>query len=641
MLQKLRDQTQSTGFQILVVAIIAVLVLFGFGATNLFLAGDPEIAQVGDYEITQNVLSVETERERRRLLAQMGEGFDSSQIDPLQMQQYALQQLINRQVLYQTAENAGVAVPPDVVNANLVESPAYHVDGRFDETVYRQQLQMMGYAPVEFIELYQQESNVDQLRSAVVESAYLTDWELAEIVRVINQQRDVAYLPLTVEQFKAGIEIADEAIALRYEEEQSAYMTAPAVDAQYVRLSVEDLLDDESIVVEEEELLSLYDDDRAAALRDEQRDSSHILVQVNEERNEDQALELITEIRTRILAGEDFADLAEELSEDPGSAAQGGALGAVGKGIFDPAFEEALWALGEPGAMTEPVLSSFGYHLIRLEAIVERDYPEFESVRADLETRVRRLKAEDLFAEKVQTLEEIAYDERTSLAGSAGALDLEVVNVAGVSREDNQGDAAFDNTNVLDALFSPSVQEGENSDLLELSDTAVMIARVEQVYDPEPIPLEEVTEQIRETLTREQALGAIEEAQARGMARLRAGESVAEIAEDLGSQWRSFPLISRVGRSNDIPRAVVDVAFELPRPAAGEKAVGQTPIDDGAALVTVTRVVQGDMGTTTAAEIVELRRIAAQRSGRVDYESFFSAARERIGVTQPLADADA
>ena len=56
MLQQLRDQTQSTGFKVLVVAIILVLTLFGFGATNVFLGGDPKVAQVGDFDITETVL---------------------------------------------------------------------------------------------------------------------------------------------------------------------------------------------------------------------------------------------------------------------------------------------------------------------------------------------------------------------------------------------------------------------------------------------------------------------------------------------------------------------------------------------------------------------------------------------------------
>ena len=60
MLQKLRDQTQSAGFKVLVVAIIFVLVLFGFGATNIFSVGDPEVAEVGDFAITETLLGVET-----------------------------------------------------------------------------------------------------------------------------------------------------------------------------------------------------------------------------------------------------------------------------------------------------------------------------------------------------------------------------------------------------------------------------------------------------------------------------------------------------------------------------------------------------------------------------------------------------
>ena len=103
MLQQLRDQTQSTGFKILVVAIILVLTLFGFGATNIFIGNVPSIATVGDFDVTEGVLSVETERERRRLLSQMGPEFDPADIDRVQLQNYALEQLVNRQGLYQTA----------------------------------------------------------------------------------------------------------------------------------------------------------------------------------------------------------------------------------------------------------------------------------------------------------------------------------------------------------------------------------------------------------------------------------------------------------------------------------------------------------------------------------------------------------
>ena len=152
MLQQLRDQTQSTGFKVLVVAIILVLTLFGFGATNVFLGGDPKVAQVGDFDITESVLNIETEREKRRILSQVGPDFDPNDIDRLLLQQSALSQLINRQVLYQTASDLGISVSMEEVNKQLLASPVYQVDGKFNEAVYRSQLQILGYQPVEFLD---------------------------------------------------------------------------------------------------------------------------------------------------------------------------------------------------------------------------------------------------------------------------------------------------------------------------------------------------------------------------------------------------------------------------------------------------------------------------------------------------------
>ena len=167
MLQQLRDQTQSTGFKVLVIAIIAVLVFFGFGATNVFSGGDPEVAEVGDFAITENILGVETERERRRILGQMGPDFDPNDIDRLQLQQYALSQLINRQVLYQTAENLDIKVSADSVNQELLQSAAYQRDGQFDQALYLQQVQMLGYRPEEFIDEYANAMGSSQLQQGI------------------------------------------------------------------------------------------------------------------------------------------------------------------------------------------------------------------------------------------------------------------------------------------------------------------------------------------------------------------------------------------------------------------------------------------------------------------------------------------
>ena len=101
MLQKLRDQTQSFGFKLMAGTIIFVLAIFGFGAFNLFLNPDPQIASVNGEEITQNDLALATERERRRIALQFGEQFDPNLIDSVRLQNMVLEQLISRALLLQ------------------------------------------------------------------------------------------------------------------------------------------------------------------------------------------------------------------------------------------------------------------------------------------------------------------------------------------------------------------------------------------------------------------------------------------------------------------------------------------------------------------------------------------------------------
>jgi len=639
MLQKLRDQTQGTGFKILVGAIILVLVLFGFGATNLFLGGDPEVARVGDYAITQNTLAVEIQRERRRILAQMGPDFDASSIDPLQLSEYVTQQLVNRQILYQTASGLGVEIPPEVVNESLIASEAYQVDGQFNEAVYRQTLQMMGYNPVDFLSEYTAALSSDKVRDAITDSTAMTDWELAEIVRVVNQRRDFAYLNLAVEAYLDEVEVTEEDVEIRYEEEAAVFMTELTVDASFISLSVDELVDAPSIEVTEDEILSLYEEERSASLSDERRASSHILIQVNEERTDAMAEELITQVAIRLRQGEAFEDLAREVSEDPGSAKQGGKLDIAGKGIFDAEFEQTLWDLTDHGEVSEPIRSQFGYHIIRLDGIEQKDYPDLESQRETLAQKVKRSKAAELFAETARRLEDGAYDEQNALIATAESEGLMLNRAEGIS-ESQPGEGVLGHTSVVNALFSDDVLSGNNSGGIVLGEEQIVFVRVDEQYPPELKPLESVRDDIQASLAREKARLLIDEYKTQAMARLEAGESATEVARSLGAQWIQVDGVMRNlrnPRETEIPPSIREFAFQLPRPSEGERSLGIADMDNGAALVTLTRVTQGDIDATSQAEVAELRRVVEGRAGQLQLQSLLQSAEAELGVERPAS----
>ena len=641
MLQQLRDQTQSTGFKILVVAIILVLTLFGFGATNIFLGTVPSVANVGDYEVTENVLAIETERERRRIITQMGPEFDPADIDRLQLQNFALDQLINRQVLYQATDMLGLAFSDADVNQQLVESPAYQVAGEFNEALYRQQVQMLGFSPPQFIEEVRQGLGSELLRQGVVASGFAQDWEVAQATALLDQRRDIAYLNLDVEKYMDGVDVTEQAIATRYEEDRSVYVTEPTVDVEWVEITLAGLQASVDIDDSEEALRDIYDADVSTLIGNSQRASAHILILVDDTTDEASALQQIEAAAERLANGEEFAVLATELSQDPGSAALGGDLGMMTKGSFDSAFEEGLWALEQPGEVSEPVRSEFGYHLIQLKEIGTVEVPTFDEERAGILARLRSEAAADAFDLAMDDLERRAFEERYELTATAAAINATVQTVQGITQQSQDQASPWkyaENPEIIDSLYSPEGLDGENSPVVMVSDGVAVVARVSQYNASEERSLEEVRDSIRESLKLESALSQIEADKLDALSQLQAGDSVSAVATGLGERWQRAELATRAGGTPqgpaNIPQAVLNEAFALPRPVSGGKSFGSITGPEGSSLVVVTRVLAGDVDATSEALVDQLAKEVIARDQQLEFAAFFTAAQESVGVSR-------
>ena len=196
----------------------------------------------------------------------------------------------------------------------------------------------------------------------------------------------------------------------------------------------------------------------------------------------------------------------------------------------------------------------------------------------------------------------------------------------------------FANPNVISVAFSDEVLDGLNSDVIALDESQAVVLRVDEQHPPELRPLEAVAEEIRDAIVTERATALLEERRQAALARLEAGDSVTEIAKDLGGVWQTFSGAMRVPQGEQdasMPREVRDYAFRLPRPNAGQKSVGSVTLADGAALVTVTRVQQGSIDVTSEAELEQLRTLTGNRGGRVEFQGLLQAAEEAIGVERP------
>ncbi len=116
--------------------------------------------------------------------------------------------------------------------------------------------------------------------------------------------------------------------------------------------------------------------------------------------DENEALSKTLELRKRIAGGEDFAAVAQKESDDAGSGAKGGDLGEFGRGQMVAPFEQAAFAL-EPGQLSDPVKSQFGYHLIKLES---KDAKPFDQVRSDIENQLKQAKVQSTLNDIVKKM---------------------------------------------------------------------------------------------------------------------------------------------------------------------------------------------------------------------------------------------
>lgn len=152
-----------------------------------------------------------------------------------------------------------------------------------------------------------------------------------------------------------------------------AYLREKMLLEDYMQSEVDD-------AVTEEAARDLFETTTAGVEPEDEVRARHILVE-----EEAQAIA----VRERLEAGEEFAEIAREVSQDPGSARNGGDLGFFTAGRMVAPFSEAAFAL-EPGEVSEPVETQFGWHVIKVEERRETQMPEFEEMREQIDNFLTR-----------------------------------------------------------------------------------------------------------------------------------------------------------------------------------------------------------------------------------------------------------
>ncbi len=589
MLQSIRDRAQGWIAWAIVILISIPFALWGI---QEYLGGgsEPVAAEVNGFEITERDLDSEVQNFLREMRARLGKAFNPELFDEQKIRRQVLDSMIERQLINQASQDMGLQAGPALVRTTIASFPAFQKDGQFDKATYEQALRYQGYvAPGQFEERVRSSLISGQLQTAINGTALATEREVEQAVRLLHQQRDIAFLTVPVEQYiDAESVVGEDEIKKYYTANQEQFRTEERVRIEYLVLDAQTL--GETIEPSEGELETFFSAHVDQFQQPEQRKASHILVSLDagaDAAAEQVATEKIDAAARRVRSGEDFALVAREVSEDPGSAQAGGDLGLFARGIMDPVFEEAVFA-AEVGQVVGPVRSQFGLHLILVTEVQEGGSGELADVREEVVKAYRKNEAEKILYDYAERVADMAYEHPDSLEPIRDALALAVETSDWFGRAG--GDGLLAAPKVVGAAFSEEVLvEGQNSDLIELSPERMLVLRVLEHEEAAVRALDEVRGEIVAELRLAHAKRAAQQEGQALLDRLQGGETLDAVASTSGYTLEEPGSIARSDRS--APQEVVRRAFTLPRPD-GQTEYGGVQLPSGDYAIIALKTVQ-------------------------------------------------
>jgi peptidyl-prolyl cis-trans isomerase D len=463
-----------------------------------------------------------------------------------------------------------------------------------------------------------------QLRTAISTSAFLTENEKNRLSALENQKRKVGYFDVAVKPYRKSISVSDADIQSYYDKNSQSFLTAEKVQLEYIELNMDDVaalqeVTDEMVKEHYESSPESYmaSDDTAAEKK-------------------------LAGLRKQIIEGADFSSLAKKYSQDKGSSVQGGDLGYLTRGVEEK-FDEVVFSLNV-GEVSQVIKSKQGFQLIKLDDIRKGD-PEERKVRHILIKADRKLKslaevkdsikkelkykqAGKVFFDDADKLNNLSYETPDSLEPAAEALGLKIKTSALMTRSGGTG--IFSNPKILSAAFSDDVlKQGRNSELLELSDTQLVVLRVKEHKVASVQPLSNVKESIKNYLLQQQSSKKAQEVSQDVLARINNNESIKSIQKRYPEiKWNEASWITRKPEKNSIvPEQINNQAFAMPKPAANKTTWDKVVLTAGdqavIGLFNIEEVSEGKIDNDKITQLI----------GNADYESFIQNLKSQADIT--------
>jgi peptidyl-prolyl cis-trans isomerase D len=626
MLQTIHDKLRGA-FAVFILGALGVVFIFWGVEVKVGSFTKAEGVEINGTEVNVEGVRSQYQDELSRYQAAMGAAGVPEELRK-QLQTRALEQAVRSELVRQRTRKLRFVASDKQVLEAIQQIPAFQVDGKFSSDAYHAALRSAALRPEKFEADQREYAVARQLDRGISGSTFVLPGEIDRRVALLNETREIAWVIIPAAEFQGTGAPDEAALKAYYDGHQSLYMTDEQASIEYIELNIDSLAS--GATISEDQLHEYYESNKERYSTAGRRHARHILIAIKDD--EAAAEAKAKSVYERARAGEDFAALARELSDDAGSAGAGGDLGWALRSDFVGAFGDAVWGM-KPGEMRGPVRSEFGWHVIRLEEAETDTTKSFEDVRAQLEPELRRAEVEKLFGDQQEMLDTLAFESAGNLAEVATKLNLPIQRVERFTRAGGGelgGDPAL-----IEVVFAADVLSGSELRTVELAEGRVVALRV-AAHDPARArPLVEVRDQVVAAARLETAQHVAMEKAAAVATELSGGSDWAVVTRP----WRSGPPESpsyqpRLVRRDEalVPVEIIREAFRAARPE-GRARFGTAQLGTGDAVVWMMSAVRtGTLATLSQDERQQVLKAAHERSNVADASVYMTAMRAAAEV---------
>jgi peptidyl-prolyl cis-trans isomerase D len=631
--------------QRLMMALLILIVVPGLGIVGIqgfssFFDENANVASVNGHKITRVEYDGAMRQQVDRARQMLGAQFDPKMFETPEMRASLIDSLVQQRVLADETQRLHLTASDAAVRRALLADPTIaslrKPDGSIDVDQYKQLLAMQGMTPEQYDERVRYGLAADQIPASIQSTAFTSKTLAQTLTEIAEQRRDVQGLAFRTVDYSAKIQPTDAQVKSYYDAHSAGFATPESATIQYLVMSPATL--SAAVKPSDADLKKYYDDNIARFKTQAQVRVSHILITAPKDASaadkakaRQQAETLLAQVKAH---PDQFAQIAEKNSQDPGSAAKGGDLGYFSRGMIagGQAFDDAAFGL-KKGETSGIVQTDFGYHILEATDVKPSVTQPFDEVKDQITKEVIAQQAAKNLADDAEGFTSTVYEQSKSLQPAADKYKLQIQTATVGSKPDAKlpADSPLNNPKFLAAIFAPdAVKQHNNTQAIDIGNSTLIAGRVTD-YKAAAVPtLDTIKDAVRTKVIAEEAAQAARK------------DGVAKLAElQKSNSTAGFSSVSKVSRNDaqGLPPAALAAIFK----ADSSKLPAYVGVDlgtDGYAIYRVDGIEKPD--PVTADRLAGAQQQVAQVYAQAEMESYLDSlkARSKVKITNVPTTSD-